>query len=190
LLQFLPLLLPCCSRFRSRVYIPYGCGPPFSIHFHFTVVCYLKVCSTLTYLNIPFLVYLVLLLVLVPVWQSCCGSRYCIYTFFVLGWSRPAVICLLSPSYGVVFGWTPKLVTAMAEGSNFLCELVVGMSLSKISLSLLLGTSKCVSAYNSTKYHPLSEHSYSKPRLQLKEFRQENRDGIWISGLFIAVLWF
>jgi hypothetical protein len=40
-----------------------------------------------------------------------------------------------------------------------------------------------------TKYHPLSEHSYTKPWLQLKEVRQENREGIWISGLFVAILW-
>jgi hypothetical protein len=106
--------MPCCSRFRSRVYNRYGCGPPFSFHFHFTVVCYLKVRSTLIYLNIPFLVYLVLLLVLVPVWRSCCGPRYCIYTFFVLGWSRPALICMLSSSYGVVFGVTPKILVVVA----------------------------------------------------------------------------
>jgi len=29
-----------------------------------------------------------------------------------------------------------------------------------------------------TKYHPLSEHSYAKPRLQLKEGRQENKEGL------------
>jgi hypothetical protein len=47
---------------------------------------------------------------MVPVWWSCCDSRYYIYTFFVLGLSRPAVISMLSPSYGVVSGGTPILV--------------------------------------------------------------------------------
>jgi hypothetical protein len=41
-----------------------------------------------------------------------------------------------------------------------------------------------------TKYRSLSGHSYAKPWLPLKEFRQENREGMWMTGLFVTVLWF
>jgi len=35
-----------------------------------------------------------------------------------------------------------------------------------------------------TKHRPLAEHSYTKPRLQMKE----NKESIWMSGPFVAVL--
>jgi hypothetical protein len=72
-----------------------------------------------------------------------------------------------------------SLVKTVA-GHNCFHELVVVMSLSlyKMSLSLLSNTSECVSARNLQRILSSFRTLYAKPRLQLKEIRQENRQGI------------
>jgi len=68
----------------------------------------------------------------------------------------------------------------MADGCDCLRGLVVGtsLSLSKISLSVLSETSEHVSAYNSYKISSSFSTLLCKVMMQLKEFRQENREDI------------
>jgi len=137
-------------------------------------------------------------LMVINYYSQTCGSKERLISWFFKSVLHHTLLVLSSEISGSLFSSSSVLVSlalvkTMAEKSQLFTWTSGGDShcrCPKFHCHYYQRHQNMYPHITHTKCRSLSGHSYAKPWLPLKKFRQENREGMWMTGLFVAVLWF